>query len=88
MRDTDHYPATLEALDAASVALMQVTRSVATAVDQDRHDRLGGVRLIELAAEQFRRSLVAVMREEGQTWQQIADTLGVTRQAVQQRYGA
>jgi len=48
------------------------------------------VDLVELQREldDCVRASVRVMREEhGYTWQQLADELGVTRQAVQQRYG-
>lgn len=34
------------------------------------------------------RATVREMREHEWTWQQIADQLGVSRQAVQQRFGA
>lgn len=52
----------------------------------DLLDTLGALRLVELAAEQARRAVVAQARAEGITWQDLADTLGVSRQAVQQRY--
>lgn len=53
----------------------------------DYGDMLGAVRLVELAAEHARRAVVADARAAGQTWQSIADALGTSRQAVQQRYG-
>lgn len=53
----------------------------------DLLDTLGALRLVELAAEQARRAVVAQARAQGITWQDLADTLGVSRQAVQQRYG-
>lgn len=53
----------------------------------DIGDALGGVRMIELAAEQFRRELIAVARNNGHTWAEIGDALGTTRQNAQQRYG-
>lgn len=52
----------------------------------DLLDTLGALRMVELAAEQARRAVVAQARAEGITWQDLADTLGVSRQAVQQRY--
>lgn len=52
----------------------------------DLLDTLGALRMVELAAEQARRAVVAQARAQGITWQELADTLGVTRQAVQQRY--
>lgn len=39
------------------------------------------------AAEAMVARQVAIARSMGQTWQQIGDTLGTTRQAAQQRYG-
>lgn len=36
--------------------------------------------------EQAERSLVAAAREQGSTWEQIGDVLGVTRQAARQRF--
>lgn len=71
--------ATLEHL-AASARLNYDTETV------DLMDTLGALRLVELAAEQARRAVVAQARAQGITWQELADTLGVTRQAVQQRY--
>jgi hypothetical protein len=53
----------------------------------DLLDELGQLRIIELATEQARRAVVHDARAKGITWQQLADTLAVTRQAVQQRYG-
>lgn len=52
----------------------------------DLLDVIGSVRLIELAAEQFRRAVVHEARDNGHTWQDIGDALGTTRQAAQQRY--
>jgi len=46
--------------------------------------------LVELQREldECVRTSVRVMREQhGYTWQQLADELGVSKQAVQQRYG-
>ena len=71
--------ATLEH-QAASARLNYDTETV------DLMDTLGALRLVELAAEQARRAVVAQARAQGITWQELADTLGVTRQAVQQRY--
>lgn len=52
----------------------------------DLLDAIGGIRLIELAADQARRALVAEARATGYTWQEIGDTLGVSRQAAQERF--
>lgn len=37
--------------------------------------------------EQHRRELIVSLRYAGTTWEQIADQLGTTRSAAQQRYG-
>ncbi|NKX94233.1 hypothetical protein HF995_13305 [Sanguibacter hominis ATCC BAA-789] len=76
----------------ASHALITLERQAASArlnyetEVSDLLDTLGALRMIELAAEQARRAVVAQARTQGATWQTLADTLGVTRQAVQQRY--
>ena len=54
----------------------------------DLLDELGQLRLVELFAEKARRAVVQDARAAGFTWQQIGDTLGVSRQAVHERYGA
>lgn len=53
----------------------------------DFGDALGAVRLVELAADQARRAIVADARAAGESWQAIGDVLGVTRQAAQARFG-
>lgn len=50
-------------------------------------DMLGALYLVEKAAEQARRAVIAQARAEGHTWHEIGDVLAVTRQAAQQRYG-
>lgn len=71
---------TLESLTSSTVT--NLTRG-----NVDLLDTLGALRLVELAAERARRAVVAQARAEGITWQELADTLAVSRQAVQQRYG-
>ena len=44
---------------------------------------LGALDMLELAE----RALVAAAREQGSTWEQLGDVLGVTRQAAPQRFG-
>lgn len=53
----------------------------------DYGDMLGALRLVEIAADNARRAIVADARAAGDTWQSIADALGTTRQAAQQRFG-
>lgn len=54
----------------------------------DLLDTLGGIRMIELAADQTRRAVAAQAKAEGHTWQEIGDATGLTRQGAQQRFGA
>lgn len=51
-------------------------------------DMIGAVRLVELAADQARRAIVAEARAELYTWEEIGDALGTSRQAAQQRFGS
>lgn len=50
-------------------------------------DMIGAVRLVELAAAQARRAIVAEARAEGRTWEEIGDALGTSRQAAHERFG-
>lgn len=52
----------------------------------DFGDMLGAIRLVELAADAARRAIVADAREAGETWQSIADALGISRQAAHERF--
>lgn len=49
-------------------------------------DMLGAIRLVDLAADAARRAIVADAREAGETWQSIADALGISRQAAHERF--
>lgn len=64
--------------------MADLARSVASGGDFG--DMLGAVRLVEIAAENARRAIVADARAAGETWQSIADALGTSRQAAQQRF--
>ena len=50
-------------------------------------DQLQAVRALQEWAELRQKMMVADAREAGKTWQEIADALGITRQAAQKRYG-
>lgn len=52
----------------------------------DYGDMLGAIRLVDLAADAARRAIVADAREAGETWQSIADALGISRQAAHERF--
>lgn len=49
--------------------------------------RLGAKAARLAAAEKDLRASVQRARDEGATWQEIGDALGITRQAAQQRFG-
>ncbi len=51
-------------------------------------DHLWDARWIRDHAERLIASQVATLREQGVSWAAVAEILGVTRQAAQQRYGA
>ena len=67
----------------------QTLASIAAEIDTepDLMNQLGLVRIVERAAEMVRKVIVQEARDEGITWQEIGDALGVTKQAAQQRYG-
>jgi hypothetical protein len=48
---------------------------------------LRAVRALRRLAERVEAEQVAKAREQGWTWQQIADALGMTRQSVHAKYG-
>lgn len=64
-----------------------ITTSEGVARAEDYGDMIGAVRLVERAADQARRAVVAEARAAGTTWQEIGDALGVTRQAAEARFG-
>lgn len=57
--------------------------------DMDASDtaRLSGYLVLIEAAKQMLHDEVRIARSFGQTWEQIGDALGITRQAAQQRFG-
>lgn len=70
----------------ALTTLATLAATVAEHAD-DYGDLLGIIRIVEQAAEQARRAVVAEARAAGVTWQELGDALGTTRQAAQMRYG-
>ena len=50
-------------------------------------ERLGHVRYLRDRLEAIERRMVDRLRDEGETWDRIAQVLGVTRSAVIQRFG-
>lgn len=59
------------------------------AVDQLDHplDRLAYAAQILHAAQTWTDEYVALARDNGHSWQQVGDALGITKQAAHQRYG-
>jgi predicted transcriptional regulator len=57
------------------------------AVSDDPATGLRAVRSLRELAERLEALQVARARELGMSWQEIADTLGVTRQAVHKKHG-
>ncbi|MFC7343215.1 helix-turn-helix domain-containing protein [Saccharopolyspora griseoalba] len=57
------------------------------AVSDDPTTGLRAVRSLRELAERLESLQVARARELGMSWQEIADTLGVTRQAVHKKHG-
>lgn len=76
-------------LDSMEIEQLQKLAAVAGQTQQDDlEDALGHVRLVEIAAAQARRELVAELRGRGASWQAIGDVLGVSRQAAFERFGS
>lgn len=49
--------------------------------------RLSAIESVLINLRDFQQTLALTARNEGYTWQQIADVLQITRQAAQQRFG-
>jgi hypothetical protein len=49
--------------------------------------RLSAVESVYANLRDFQQTLALTARNEGRTWQEIADTLHISRQAAQQRFG-
>lgn len=77
----DMDAATTEAVNSLVKMVEQIGKQ------DDLGDELGAVRLVELAADQVRRRIIAQARAAGNSWADIGAVLGVTKQAAQQRYG-
>jgi DNA-directed RNA polymerase specialized sigma24 family protein len=60
----------------------------ATAADGDPREGLRAVVALRQLLERLERLHVLRAREQGWSWQDIASVLGVSRQAVHQKYGA
>jgi hypothetical protein len=67
---------------------MTTTKELATAVNSTDPDvGLRAVASLRLLVEELQELQIANAREHGWSWQQIASALGVSKQAVHQKYG-
>ena len=58
----------------------------AAATEADPRTGLRAVRALRRLVEQLEASQVALAREQGWSWQEVADVLGVSRQAVHKKH--
>jgi DNA-directed RNA polymerase specialized sigma24 family protein len=66
---------------------MRVSDSKNAGPSHDPSVGLRAVRALRRLAERVEAEQVAKAREQGWSWQQIADALGMTRQSVHAKYG-
>jgi DNA-binding NarL/FixJ family response regulator len=67
---------------------MTTTKELATAANSTDPDvGLRAVASLRLLVEELQELQIANAREHGWSWQQIASALGVSKQAVHQKYG-
>ncbi len=64
-----------------------MTDLATAAADADPGTGLRAVRALRRLLEQLEASQVRAAREHGWSWQEIADVLGVSRQAVHKKHG-
>lgn len=64
-----------------------MTDLAVAAADADPRTGLRAVRALRRLVEQLEDSQVRRAREQGWSWQEIADVLGVSRQAVHKKHG-
>jgi DNA-directed RNA polymerase specialized sigma24 family protein len=67
--------------------LTPMTDLPAAAADADPRTGLRAVRALRRLLEQLEESQVRRAREQGWSWAEIADVLGVSRQAVHKKHG-
>ena len=66
---------------------MDVAQTTAIAQDPDPANGLRGVRALRELADRLEILQVDSARAQGWSWQQIADQLGVSRQAAHKKHG-
>jgi DNA-directed RNA polymerase specialized sigma24 family protein len=67
--------------------MTESTDLTSQAADADPRTGLRAVRALHRLIEHLERAQVRRAREEGWSWQEIADVLGVSRQAVHKKHG-
>jgi len=69
------------------VDAMEEAKDLATQVaSEDPHDGLRAVAALRRLLERLERLHVTNARKQGYSWQEIADELGVSKQAVHKKY--
>jgi DNA-directed RNA polymerase specialized sigma24 family protein len=66
--------------------MTEIDQLTASATDGDPRTGLRAVRALRRLLEQLEASQVASAREQGWSWQEIAEVLGVSRQAVHKKH--
>ena len=67
--------------------MTESTDLASRAADADPRTGLRAVRALHRLIEHLERAQVRRAREEGWSWQEIAEVLGVSRQAVHKKHG-
>lgn len=75
-----------EAADALQLTTDAATGQMLEPDDGDLGNAIAAIRLVELAASQARRTVVDRMRANGESWEDIGDALGVSKQAAHERF--
>ncbi|HET9859326.1 MAG TPA: helix-turn-helix domain-containing protein [Nocardioidaceae bacterium] len=67
--------------------MSEATKLATAAAAADPHTGLRAVAALRRLLEKLEESQVASARRQGWSWQEIADVLGVSRQAVHKKHG-
>lgn len=67
--------------------MSEATDLTSAAADSDPRTGLRAVRALRRLVEHLERTQVRRARDEGWSWQEIAEVLGVSRQAVHKKHG-
>lgn len=86
MNHLDTYSRLADYRQKQIATLQGVSNSLVVGGD-DPLDDLGMLRLAEILVEAVRKSIVAEAKAEGYSWQRIGDTLCITAEDAEHRYG-